>query len=74
VKVSLYVRASVKGERRYIPVNKKKIYPEGTIFCLRYARQWETLTADNLSTALAARAKSNRKHHNDNHIFLRQNA
>jgi hypothetical protein len=54
--VSLYVRVSVKGKRRYAPVNKKKIYPEGTIFCLRYARKWETLTADTLTAALAARA------------------
>jgi hypothetical protein len=54
--VSLYVRVSSGGKRRYVPVNKKRVYPEGTVFCLRYARKWETLTADNLSTALAARA------------------
>jgi integrase/recombinase XerD len=54
--VSLYVRILVKGNRRYVPVNKKKIYPDGTAFCLRYARKWETLTTDNLTTALAARA------------------
>lgn len=54
--VSLYVRVSVKGKRRYTPVNKKRVYPDGTVFCLRYARKWETLTANNLSTALAARA------------------
>jgi hypothetical protein len=35
---------------------KKKVYPEGTVFCLRYARRWETLTADNLTAALGARA------------------
>jgi integrase len=54
--VSLYVRVSVKGKRRYVPVNKKKIYPDGTVFCLRYARRWETLSANNLNAALAARA------------------
>jgi hypothetical protein len=54
--VSPYVRVSVKGKRRYVPVNKKKIYPDGTVFYLRYERKWETLTANNLSTALAARA------------------
>ena len=54
--VSLYVRVSSGGKRRYVPVNKKKIYRAGTVFCLRYARKWETLTADNLNAALAARA------------------
>ena len=54
--VSLYTRVSAKGKRRYIPVNKKRVYPEGTVFCLRYARKWETLTTDNLTAALAARA------------------
>lgn len=33
--VSLYVRVSVRGKRRYTPVNKKKVYPDGTVFCLR---------------------------------------
>jgi integrase/recombinase XerD len=54
--VSLYVRISVTGKRRYVPVNKKRIYPDGTVFCLRYARKWETLPTDDLNTALAARA------------------
>jgi integrase/recombinase XerD len=54
--VSLYVRVSVKGKRRYTPVNKKRVYPDGTVFCLRYARKWETLPTDDLNTALAARA------------------
>jgi hypothetical protein len=31
--VSLYIRVSSRGKRRYIPVNKKKIYPDGTVFC-----------------------------------------
>jgi len=54
--VSLYVRVSVNGNRRYIPINKKKVYPAGTVFCLRYGRMWETLTTDTLTAALAARA------------------
>jgi hypothetical protein len=54
--VSLYIRVSVNGKRRYTAVNKKRIYPDGTVFCLRYARTWETLTTDNLNAALAARA------------------
>jgi hypothetical protein len=54
--VSLYVRVSSGAKRRYVPVNKKKIYPAGTVFCLRYARKWETVTAANLNAALAARA------------------
>jgi hypothetical protein len=48
--VSLYVRVVVKGNRRYVPVNKKKLYPDGTVFYLRYSRRWETLPADDLST------------------------
>jgi hypothetical protein len=34
----------------------KKLYPDGTVFVLHYARKWETLPADNLTNALAARA------------------
>jgi len=56
MKVSLYTRVSSGAKRRYVPVNRNKIYREGTVFCLRYARRWETLTADNLNAALAARA------------------
>jgi hypothetical protein len=33
--VSLYVRVVAKGKHRYVPVNKKKLYPDGTVFCLR---------------------------------------
>jgi integrase/recombinase XerD len=58
--VSLRIRAIVGGKRRYIKPNKKKIYPDGTVFCLRYAadgnRRWETLHVTNLNAALAARA------------------
>src|ERR1700722_19747162 len=54
--VSLYVRVVVTGKRCYVPVNKKKLYPAGTVLCLRYSRRWQTLPTDNLSTALAARA------------------
>ena len=56
MKVRLYTRISSGAKRRYVPVNRNKIYREGTVFCLRYARRWETLTADNLNAALAARA------------------
>jgi hypothetical protein len=55
MKASLYTRVLRNGKRPYKPVNKKKVYP-GTLFVLRYARRWETLTADNLTAALAARA------------------
>jgi hypothetical protein len=34
--VSLWIRDTVGGNRRYRKPNKKKIYPDGTIFCLRY--------------------------------------
>jgi hypothetical protein len=34
--VSLWIRETVGGKRRFAKPNKKKIYPEGTIFCLRY--------------------------------------
>jgi hypothetical protein len=54
--VSLHVRVLVKGKRRYAPVNKRKVYPSGTVFCLRCAHKWETLTPDDLNIALAARA------------------
>lgn len=58
--VSLWIRDTVGGKRTYRKPNKKKIYPDGTIFCLRYTmngkRKWETLTANNLNAALVARA------------------
>jgi hypothetical protein len=58
--VSLWVREARNGKRRFVKPNKKKLYPDGTIFCLRYAaggkRRWETLDAKNLNAALAARA------------------
>jgi hypothetical protein len=45
--VSLWIRQTVGGKRRFVKPNKKKIYPEGTVFCLRYTangkRRWETL-------------------------------
>jgi hypothetical protein len=56
MKVSLYTRVSSGAKRPYVPVNRNKIYRDGTVFCLRYARRWETLTADNLNGALAAGA------------------
>jgi hypothetical protein len=59
--VSLLVRETKNGKRRYGKINKKKLYDRGTVFCLRYAeggrRRWETLDAPSLSDALAARAR-----------------
>jgi hypothetical protein len=58
--VSLWIRETVGGKRRFLKVNKKKNYPEGTVFCLRFAaegkRRWETLSVNSLTAALAARA------------------
>jgi hypothetical protein len=60
MRVSLWVREARNGKRRFVKPNKKKRYPDGTIFCLRYAangkRRWETLDVKNLNAALAARA------------------
>jgi hypothetical protein len=43
--VSLWIRKTVGGKRRFVKPNKKKIYPDGVVFCLRYAaddkRRWE---------------------------------
>lgn len=58
--VSLWIRETVGGKRTYRKPNKKKFYPNGTVFCLRYSidgkRRWETLEVTNLNAALAARA------------------
>ena len=58
--VSLWIRETVGGKRTYRKPNKKKLYPNGTVFCLRYSingkRRWETLDVTNLTAALAARA------------------
>jgi hypothetical protein len=58
--VSLWIRETVGGKRRFVKPNKKKIYPVGTIFCLRYTaggkRRWETLRVPRLNSALVARA------------------
>jgi hypothetical protein len=58
--VSLWIRETVGGKRTYRKPNKRKFYPEGTVFCLRYSidgkRRWETLKVTNLNAALAARA------------------
>jgi integrase/recombinase XerD len=58
--VSLWIRETVGGKRRFVKPNKKKIYPEGTVFCLRYTtdgkRRWETLHEPSLTAALIARA------------------
>ena len=58
--VSLWIRKTANGKRRYVKPNKNKIYPDDTVFCLRYAvagkRRWETLDVNNLNAALRARA------------------
>jgi hypothetical protein len=36
MKVGLYVRISSGAKRRYVPVNKNKLYRDGTVFCLRH--------------------------------------
>jgi hypothetical protein len=55
--VSLWIRETVGGKRTYRKPNKKKLYPNGTVFCLRYSingkRRWETLDVTNLNAALA---------------------
>ena len=57
--VSLWIRETAANgkRRRYVKPNKKRIYPEGTVFCLRYAangkRRWETLDVNNLNAALS---------------------
>ena len=56
MKVSLVVREGSGNNRRYSKFNKKKIYPEGTVFCLRYQRKFETLKVTDQTAALAARA------------------
>jgi len=60
MRVSLWIRETVGGKRTYRKPNKKKLYPEGTVFCLRYSadgwRRWENLDVANLNAALAARA------------------
>jgi len=58
--VSLWIRETVGGKRRFVKPNKKKIYPDGTVFCLRYTtdgkRRWETLRVNTLTAALIERA------------------
>ena len=44
--VSLWIRETVGGKRTYRKPNKKKLYPNDTVFCLRFSingkRRWET--------------------------------
>jgi hypothetical protein len=42
MEVRLYTRIPSGAKRRYVPVNKNKLYRDGTVFCLRYGHQWET--------------------------------
>jgi hypothetical protein len=46
MKVRLYTRISSGTKRRYVPVNKNKLYRNGTVFCLRYGRRWEGQTLE----------------------------
>jgi hypothetical protein len=58
--VSLWIRETVGGKRRFVKPNKKKIYPEGTVFCLRHTadgkRRRETLRVNTFTAALVERA------------------
>jgi hypothetical protein len=61
MKVRLYTRISSGAKRRYVPVNRNKIYRDGTVFCLRYARRWETLATDGVPDPAASAAFFRRK-------------
>jgi hypothetical protein len=68
MRVSLWIReTAANGKRTYGKPNKKKLYPEGTVICLRYSadgrRSWETLDVTNLNAALAARATKEKRHY-----------
>jgi hypothetical protein len=39
MRVSLWIRETVGGKRTYRKPNKKKLYPEDTVFCLRYSAE-----------------------------------
>jgi hypothetical protein len=61
MRVSLWIReTAANGKRRYVKPNRKKNYPEDTVYRLRYAaegkRRWDTLGVNSLTSALAARA------------------
>ena len=51
--VSVYTRTTENSKRRYAQADHRKLYPDGTIFVLRYevagARKWETLKGSGLS-------------------------
>jgi integrase/recombinase XerD len=62
-KVSVYTRTTdANGKRRYEQADHRTLYPDGTIFCLRYEvdgkRKWETLTGEMITYKYAlCRAK-----------------
>jgi len=62
-KVSVYTRTTdCKGKRRYEQADHRKLYPNGTIFWLRFEvdgkRRWETLTGEMITYKYAlCRAK-----------------
>jgi hypothetical protein len=37
MRVSLWVCEARNGKRGFVKPNKKKLYPDGTVFCLRFA-------------------------------------
>src|ERR1035437_7859609 len=57
-KVSVYTRTTdANGKRRYAQADHRKLYPDGTIFVLRYEvagkRRWETLKGGGVRYAMA---------------------
>jgi hypothetical protein len=56
--VSVYSRITdANGKRRYAQADHRKLYPDGTIFVLRYEvagkRRWETLKGGGVRYAMA---------------------
>src|ERR1035437_2834255 len=55
--VSVYTRTTENGKRRYAQADHRKLYPDGTIFVLRYEvagkRRWETLKGGGVRYAMA---------------------
>src|ERR1039458_8343769 len=55
--VSVYTRTTENGKRRYEQAEHRKLYPDGTIFVLRYEvagkRRWETLKGGGVRYAMA---------------------
>jgi len=60
MQVSLLIRETVNGKRRFAKPNKKRIYDRDTVYVLRYSmngkRKWETLDVTGLNDAILARS------------------